>query len=120
MSCQEYFKRVSNVVDVIKNLGATLLDNTHLVDELLEGRAPPGGYTENHRNQAQERILDKKITYGLLVRANRNRFGSSSKKKRILFSKKTMIILTLRLRHKTFWLITRTSICTKGEHLKED
>ncbi len=47
----------------------------HLVDELPMGRTPPGVYTENHRNRARERILDKKIAYGLLVRADRNRYG---------------------------------------------
>jgi hypothetical protein len=68
MSCQEYFERVRNIIDVIKSLGGTLVDHMHLVDELPVGRAPPGGYTEIHHNQARERILDKKIAYGLLVR----------------------------------------------------
>jgi hypothetical protein len=53
----------------------TLVDDMHLVDELPMGRTLPGAYTENHRNRARERILDKKIAYGLLVRADRNRYG---------------------------------------------
>jgi hypothetical protein len=34
MSCQEYFERVRNVVDVIKSLGGTLGDDMHLADNL--------------------------------------------------------------------------------------
>jgi hypothetical protein len=33
-SCQEYFERVQNIVDVIKILGGTLCDDMHLADEL--------------------------------------------------------------------------------------
>jgi hypothetical protein len=73
MSYQEYFERVRNVVDVIKSLGGSLIDEMHLVDEL-----PPRlvtGYTDVQLSQAKERILDKKMAYGLLVRADRNRCG---------------------------------------------
>jgi hypothetical protein len=34
MSCQEYFEKVRNLVDVIKSLGGTLSDDMHLVDKL--------------------------------------------------------------------------------------
>ncbi len=50
-----------------------MIDKMHLVDEL-----PPRlvtGYTDVQLRQAKERILDKKIAYGLLVRADRNRYG---------------------------------------------
>jgi hypothetical protein len=50
MSCQEYFERVRNIVDVIKSLGGSLAD-------------------------ARERILNKKVAYGLLVHADRGRYG---------------------------------------------
>jgi hypothetical protein len=73
MSCQEYFERVRNVVDVIKSLGGTLVDDMHLQEEL--GPLTQGGYTYVQYQQARERILDKKIAYILLVRADRNRFG---------------------------------------------
>jgi hypothetical protein len=33
MSCQEYFERVRNIVDVIESLGGSLADNMHLKDE---------------------------------------------------------------------------------------
>jgi hypothetical protein len=52
LSCQEYFKRVRNVMHVIKNLGRALADNMHLKDELL-AREPRGGYTEQ-RYQMQD------------------------------------------------------------------
>jgi hypothetical protein len=45
----------------------------HLVDELPP--RPVTGYTDVQLRQAKERILDKKIAYGLLVRADRNRYG---------------------------------------------
>jgi len=72
MSCQEYFEHVRNVVDVIKSLGGTLVDDMHFQKEL--GPVTQGGYTEVQYQQARERILDKKIAYSLLVRADRNRF----------------------------------------------
>ncbi len=36
MSCQEYFERVRNVVEVIESLGGSLADDMHLIDELPE------------------------------------------------------------------------------------
>jgi hypothetical protein len=36
MSCQEYFERVQNVVDVIESLGGSFVDDMHLKDELPE------------------------------------------------------------------------------------
>jgi hypothetical protein len=66
MSCQEYFKRVRNIVDVIKSLGASLCNDMHLKDESPE-REPRGGYTEEQKKEAQERIHNKTIAYGTLV-----------------------------------------------------
>lgn len=34
MSCQEYFKKVKNIIEVIKSLGGSLADDMHLKDEL--------------------------------------------------------------------------------------
>lgn len=73
MSCQEYFERVRNVVDVINSLGGTLADEMHLIGELPPH--PATGYTQIQIDQAKERIIDKKIAYGLLVQADRNRYG---------------------------------------------
>ncbi len=73
MSCQEYFERVRNVVDVIKSLGGTLADDMHLEDELPA--RPARGYTEAQKQEARERILEKKIAYGILVRADHGRYG---------------------------------------------
>jgi hypothetical protein len=44
MSCQEYIERVRNVVDVIKSLGGSLVDEVHLLDELPPW--PAAGYTQ--------------------------------------------------------------------------
>jgi hypothetical protein len=52
MSCQEYFERVQNVVDVIKSLGGSLVDDMHLKDELPE-REPRNGYTEEQLTAAR-------------------------------------------------------------------
>jgi hypothetical protein len=73
MSCQEYFERVRNVVDVIRSLGGTLVDDMHLEDELPA--RPARGYTGAQKQEARERILDKKIAYGILVRADSGRYG---------------------------------------------
>jgi hypothetical protein len=72
MSCQEYFERVKNIVEVIKSLGGSLCDDMHLDDELPVQRAR---HTEEQRAEARERILEKKVAYGILVRADRNRYG---------------------------------------------
>ena len=69
MSCQEYFERVRNIVEVIKSLGGTLCDDMHLEDELPQ-RARP---TAEQNREARKRIVDKKGAYGILVRADRNR-----------------------------------------------
>jgi hypothetical protein len=74
MSCQEYFERVRNVVDVIKSLGGSLVDDMHLQDELPSVR-PRNGYTQEQRDEAREKIQNKTIAYGILVRANRSRYG---------------------------------------------
>jgi hypothetical protein len=62
------------VVDVIKSSGGSLVDDMHLKDELPE-RKPRNGYTEEQLTAARKRIQDKTITYGILVRADRSRFG---------------------------------------------
>jgi hypothetical protein len=74
MSCQEYFKRVKNVVDMIISLGGSLSDNMHFKDELPE-REPRGGYTNQQMKEARARIQDKKVAYGILVRSDRSRYG---------------------------------------------
>jgi len=53
-------------VDVIKSLGASLCNDMHLKDESPE-REPRGGYTEEQKKEAQERIHNKTIAYGTLV-----------------------------------------------------
>jgi hypothetical protein len=68
MSCQEYFERIKNVVEVIKGLGGSLCDDMHLSDELPT--RPPSGYTDIQYKEARERILNKKLAYGILVRAD--------------------------------------------------
>jgi hypothetical protein len=74
MSCQEYFKRVRNIVDVIKNLGGLLCDDMHLKDELHE-RKPRNGYTDDQKWEAREQIHNKTMAYGILVRSDRTHFG---------------------------------------------
>jgi hypothetical protein len=87
MYCQEYFERVRNIVDVIKSLGGSLIDEMHLVDVLLP--RPVTGYTDVQSSQAKKRILDKKIAYGLLVHADCNRYGKLIKEvKNYLFESK--------------------------------
>jgi len=74
MSCQEYFEKVRNITEVIKSLGGSLVDEMHLRDELPE-REPRGGFTAQMIVDAKGRIQDKTIAYGLLVRADRGRYG---------------------------------------------
>jgi len=74
MSCQEYFEKVRNITEVIKSLGGSLVDEMHLRDELPE-REPRGGFTAQVIAEAKGRIQDKTIAYGLLVRADRGRYG---------------------------------------------
>jgi len=74
MSCQEYFERVKNIVEVIKSIGGSLVDDMHLADELPQVQ-PAGGYTAQQYEIARETILNKKIAYGILVRADRGRYG---------------------------------------------
>jgi hypothetical protein len=73
MSCQEYFERVKNVVYMIINLGGSLSDDMHLKDE-LQGREPRGGWTQAQLKEAREKIHNKKVAYGILVRADRLRY----------------------------------------------
>ncbi len=72
MTCQEYFERVRNVVEVIKSLGGTLSSDMHLNDELPVQRAR---HTDEQRKEARERIVEKKVAYGILVHADRGRYG---------------------------------------------
>ena len=44
-TCQEYFERVKNIVEVIKRIGRSLVDDMHLVDE-LPATPRAGGYTD--------------------------------------------------------------------------
>jgi hypothetical protein len=74
MSCQEYFERVRNIVEVIKSIRGSLVDDMHLSDELPPTQ-PIGGYTDDQYAAARERIMNKKIAYGILVRADRGRYG---------------------------------------------
>jgi hypothetical protein len=74
MSCQEYFEKVRNITEVIKSLGGSLVDEMHLRDELPE-REPRGGFTAQTIADAKRRIQDKTIAYGLLVRADKGRYG---------------------------------------------
>lgn len=44
MSCQEYFKHIRHLVDIIKRLGGSLSGDMHLNDE-LPAHPARGGYT---------------------------------------------------------------------------
>jgi len=70
MSCQEYFERVRDAVNVIKGLGRSLIDDMHLKEELPE-REPRNGYTQEQTAEARAKIQDKTIAYRILVRADR-------------------------------------------------
>jgi hypothetical protein len=72
MSCQEYFEQIRNIVEVIKHLGGLKCDDMHLADELLP--RPVQGYTENQYKQAQVRILNKTLAYGILLRSDQGRY----------------------------------------------
>ena len=74
MSCQEYFEKARNVVNVITSPGGSLADDMHLADE-LSTREPRGGYTEQQKQEARIRIQEKTIAHGLLIRADRGRYG---------------------------------------------
>ena len=71
ISCQEYFECIQNIVDVIKSLGGSLCDDMHMKEELPDQDRPRGGYTEQQRREARERIQNETIAYGILVRADR-------------------------------------------------
>jgi hypothetical protein len=74
MSCQEYFERMRNITDVLKSLGASLVDDMHLREE-LPNREPRGGFTEGQKQEAQEEVQNKTIAYGILVREDWSRYG---------------------------------------------
>jgi hypothetical protein len=61
MSCQEYFERIRNIVDVIKSLRGNLTDNMHLKEELPEQNRPRNGWTEAQKREAKERIENKTV-----------------------------------------------------------
>ena len=70
MTCQEYFEKVRNVVEVIKSLEGSFVDPMHLKEELPV--RPNITYTEQEMNEVEERIQDKTVACGILVRADRN------------------------------------------------
>jgi len=72
MSCQEYFEKVRNIIEVIKSLGGSLSDEIHLKEELPQ-RAT--AYTDQEIKETKEKIHNKTVAYGLLVRADRERYG---------------------------------------------
>jgi hypothetical protein len=109
MSCQEYFKRVRNIVDVIKSLGASLCNDMHLKDESPE-REPRGGYTEEQKKEAQERIHNKTIAYGTLVWLDRTRYGKLIEeiekdylKGHDNYPKTAMEVYNLLVNYKNYW-----------------
>ncbi len=51
------------------------MDDVHLEDELPPGLAPVGGYTQQQYKKAREVIMNKKIAYGILARADEGRYG---------------------------------------------
>jgi hypothetical protein len=63
MSCQEYFERVRNIVDVIKSLRGSLCDDMHLTDELPD----QARHTAEQVREARAQIVDNKGAYGILV-----------------------------------------------------
>jgi hypothetical protein len=74
MSCREYFERVKYIVEVIKSIGGSQVDDMHLADELPP--VPPArGYKAQQYEVARKTIMKKKIAYGILVRADRKRYG---------------------------------------------
>jgi hypothetical protein len=75
MSCQEYFEQVRNIVDVIKSLGGTSCDDMHLNEELPDRDRPRNGWTEQQKKDARARKENRTIAYGILVRADCNRYG---------------------------------------------
>jgi len=75
MSCQEYFERIRNIVEVIRSLGGSLCDDMQIDDELPPTNAPTSGYTPQQYRDARERIQNKTLAYGILVHANRSRYG---------------------------------------------
>jgi len=76
MTCQEYFKKVRNVVDVIKSLGGSICDPMHFKEQLPS--LPNAVYTDQQIEEAKERILDKTVAYGIFVRADRDRYGNNN------------------------------------------
>ena len=67
MSCQEYFEKVRNIIEVIKSLGGSLSDEIRLKEELPQ-RAT--AYTDQEIKETKEKIHNKTVAYGLLVRAD--------------------------------------------------
>ncbi len=73
MSCQEYFEKVRNVVEVIKSLGGSLCNDMHLKDELPNRSKIM--YGDQKIKDARDRIHNKTVAYGILVRADRDHYG---------------------------------------------
>ncbi len=118
MSCQEYFERVQNTVDVIKSLGGMLCDDMHLNDELPA--RPATGYTQDQYRWARKKILDKTTVNGILVRADRERFGKLIERLKTHFWKEIITILQTRQRHIIFWPITKIITTIKDNISRED
>ncbi len=62
-----------------------LCNDMHLSDELPT--RPVNGYTQDQYKQVREKILDKTIAYGILVRADRGRYGKLIKEVENVFLK---------------------------------
>jgi hypothetical protein len=73
MSCQEYFEKVQHIIKVIKSLGGSLCDDMYLKKE--SPARPNVVYTDQQIKDARERIHNRTVAYGLLVRADRDRYG---------------------------------------------
>jgi len=76
MSSQEYFECIRIIVDVIKSMGGSLCDDMHMKEELPDQDHPRGGYMEQQRWEAREHIQNKTLAYGILVWADRARYGT--------------------------------------------
>jgi hypothetical protein len=73
MSCQEYFEKVQHIIKVIKSLGGSLCDDMYWKKELPA--RPNVVYTDQQIKDARGRIHNRTVAYGLLVRADRDRYG---------------------------------------------
>jgi hypothetical protein len=85
ISYQEYFEMAQNLVELIKNLEESICNDIHLLEKLPQ-RAPRGGCAEEDLKGAREPITEKKISCGVLVRADRSTgMVNSSRKMKGIF-----------------------------------